>query len=511
MKETAKPRLVDLLHRMLDGTRKTALLGVVLMGTTACGGGGGAGGGSPAVGTASPPATGGAVTGSPPVTSSAATDDVIFGRITGFGSVYVDGKRFGTDEAAFSKDDRSASQSDLRVGMMVEIRGSLDAGSATTVRFEEDIRGPVDAVTVGELTVLGQRVLLAADTVFDDGLRPADVLPGDVLEISGLRDASDALAASFLQRKVPDAVTAFKVIGAVRDLDTTARTFRIGGLTVDYGAAEVDDRFTLANDQLVEVKDTARAYTPGELRLLASKVEPAGVGRNADGTFLATRTRAEGLIGEVVDAATFTLGGITVRHDAQTLFRFGDASRLAAGTKVQVEGSRREDGGIDARVIKFSHNAARIDGVVEGVDSVARTVTMLGVRIVVGAGTRLEDKRDDVRNLALDDLLPGDFLEVRGASTDDVVFATELRRDEADDTRVRGPVSDVDGAARTLSILGVRIVTDAGTQYRAHDDSSLTATAFFSALAEGQTLVDAKWRGEVTDATVAVRELSLEE
>jgi hypothetical protein len=54
-------------------------------------------------------------------------------------------------------------------------------------------------------------------------------------------------------------------------------------------------------------------------------------------------------------------------------------------------------------------------------------------------------------------------------------------------------------------------VTDSNTQYEGLNDEVITADTFFDALSDGQTLVDAQWNGAVTDTSVAVRELSLED
>ena len=92
-----------------------------------------------------------------------------------------------------------------------------------------------------------------------------------------------------------------------------------------------------------------------------------------------------------------------------------------------------------------------------------------------------------------------------------MLIANEVERDDDDDTRLRGPAENVDVDARTLAILGLPIVTSANTQYEGFDDEVMTADAFFAAIASGQTLVDAQWDGIVTDTSVAVRELSLED
>jgi Domain of unknown function (DUF5666) len=487
-----------------------ALLALFVTTLTACGGGGG-GSTNPAPSVAAPAPTAAPQPATPPPAATSPGADVIVGTITGFGSVYIDGKRFTTDNAAFTRDHRNATQNDLRIGMVVELRGSLDNGTASSVRFDEDVKGPVDSVGAAELSVLGQRVLVTPDTRFDSGLSLATILTGDVLEISGLRDATDALQATYIERKTAASINAFKVIGAVRDLDSTQRRFRVGSLVVDYSAARLDDSLTLAAGRLVEVKDDNKAYSPGDLRLIATRVERAGAGLDSTGRLLTGRTQIEGLIASVPGAGSFTLGGVTVRHSASTVFVFGTAANLAAGTRVQVAGARAADGSIDASRIKFSHNAARIQGLVENVNSTDGTLTVFGLQVRTSAATRFEDRLGNRSTFGINDLRRGDFVEIRGSSTGSIVRATEIRLDDQDDTRLRGPATRISASARTLSVLGVPVVTNTSTQYEGFADERLTADAFFAKVVENQTLVEAKWDGTVTDPSVPVHELSLED
>ena len=488
----------------------------------ACGGGGGGAGGSgPASASNSAASTSSGSGTSQPSTEAAM--DLVRGVVTGFGSVFIDGTRFDTSNAVFSKDDEVATQDDLRVGMVVELRGNVAAGTAENVDFEEDVKGPIDAISPSsdELTVLGQTILITPNTRFDEGVALSNLGVGEVLEISGLRGVNDVLEASFIEKKTIDEVNAYKVIGQVRDLDSTAQTFRIGGLQIDYNAARLDDGLVLANGQTVEVKDENKAYSPGDLNLIVTRIEPAGLGQgavdtgngggnNSDNLLNISSVQVEGLINVVRSANQFELAGTIVNHGANTQFIFGDANLLTVGTKVQVEGVLEEDASISAAKIKFARNSARLHGRVELVDFTAESLSILGVTVDLSQVQELEDKRDDLEPFTTSDIMTGDFLEIRGNSAGAILIANEVERDDSDDTRVRGPADNVDVQGRTLTILGVSIVTSSNTQYRGVNDEVMTADVFFAALANGQTLVDAQWNGSVTDATVAVRELALE-
>lgn len=78
-------------------------------------------------------------------------------------------------------------------------------------------------------------------------------------------------------------------------------------------------------------------------------------------------------------------------------------------------------------------------------------------------------------------------MEVRGdPGTGATLTAVILERDVADiEGLLRGPASAVNGVARTLSVLGVPVTTDSGTQYRDDDDNAISAEAFFAAISNG--------------------------
>ena len=86
------------------------------------------------------------------------------GPITGFGSIFVDGVEYSTSGAQISVDDQAGTESQLRVGQVVTVKGTVNAdgitGTAATVSFASDLRGPVAQVdaNAGTFVVLGQTV-----------------------------------------------------------------------------------------------------------------------------------------------------------------------------------------------------------------------------------------------------------------------------------------------------------------------------------------------------------------
>ena len=419
-------------------------------------------------------------------------------------------------------------------------RNSNGEWIAEKVEFDDDVKGPIDAINGDELTVMGQTVIVTADTRIDDGLSLADLNVSDIVEVSGYRLAGDAIDALFIERK--SSVEKYEVLGQVRDHDANARTFRIGGLLVRYGTipAELDDlNGGLRNDLLVEAEDRNRAYRAGDLAMDATKVE--GENRlefrdedDDDDDEDEDEYEVEGVISEILSDTQFYLGDLLVTHNPQsTEYRYGTAADLAVGTKVEVEGDLNADG-LVADKVKFKKNSARVAGLVNSVDVDNDRLSVLGVLVEVSELTRIEDDRDDVEPFSLDDLMENDFVEVRGPQSANTIRATRLERDDSDDdSELRGTVQSFDATARTVTLFGQLIITDANTRYEGSDDDdddngdsddnsgsddssdsdddNIGADRFFARLHANQTIVKAKWNGAVADTDLAVRELSLED
>ena len=458
---------------------------------------------------------GGGTTSTTPAATESSTG-ISTGTITGFGSVFVNGVRFNTDDAVVTRSGEQVNDvRDLNEGMIVRVEGDLSNKVADNVSFEETVKGLVDVPPSGTtLTVMGQTVLTDASTVFNNNVILASIAAGDLLEISGLRDANDNILASFVERKNnPANVNRYNVTGNVRNLNTVTKRFQIGGLTVDYSAADVND---LAGGdptagQLVEVKDDNKAYVAGSAALTATKVEPQGrLGGQAGELAGGVRIELESIITQLNSSTEFVISGLTVQTTASTQFLFGTVDNLAVGARIEVEGTIDANGILQAAKIKFEDNDVRIEAFVDSVGS--NSVTLLGIQVNVTAQTEIEDKRDDLEPLTVSDIQPNDYLKIRGfTGADGAVIATELEReDDDDDVRLRGTASQIDAIAGTVTILGITVNTNGSTQFEGFDDQVLTATQFFAAVTPGLTIVQVQWR-PFTDVSLPARELELED
>src|SRR4030095_8616089 len=88
--------------------------------------------------------------------------------------IFVNGIEFETEDASFTVDDNPGTESDLKIGQVVRVTGTIDdngsTGSADDVVFDNEVEGEITSVDVagGQIIVLGQVVLIDGSTVFDD-------------------------------------------------------------------------------------------------------------------------------------------------------------------------------------------------------------------------------------------------------------------------------------------------------------------------------------------------------
>ena len=258
------------------------------------------------------------------------------GEITGFGSVYVNGRRYQTERTHFRVDDDDGKQDDLRLGMIVTVVGSHDDDGyhADEIVYDNELKGPVSAIDIIDgssktLTILGQSVLVTRDTKIDDdgGLTYDTIATGDVLEVSGYVGDSQLIATHIELQDNDDEI---EIKGTIDNL--LADSFEIRGFPVSYDDdTEIDDDIgSLANGLYVEVKGQLDV---AGTTLIAREIESEDDGFDHD----ENEFEIKGVIsGYVADNSTFMLQGIQV--DASTAELEPSSLALADDLLVEVEG-----------------------------------------------------------------------------------------------------------------------------------------------------------------------------
>lgn len=462
-----------------------------------------------------------------PASGSASGSSAASGTITGFGSVYVNGKKFETNGASLKVDGQevpctvsAASKCGLKEGMTVKVLGTFSGSShrASTITQEDTVEGPIQSVDVpnSRFVVLGQTVLVDDTTKFDPGVNLGNLAVNQVVEVSGLVKADGVIVASFIERKPVGEGCSLgcEIKGIIKSHNHATTTFQIGGLTVNYAAPALINDMPLPNGSnwntlFVEVKGTNFSVNAGVPTLLATKVEPEneGVGNDMD------EFEVEGFVtqagtpnGNIIE---FTIGTTPVKTTASTEFRGGTVDEIVLGAKMSAEG--RFDGStLIAKHVKF-HASVKLEGNIAAIDPDAKTFTITGLSgMTVSVNSQTEFKTNGGNQITdLNHLLVGDHVRVRGrVGGSNSVIATRVEQRPADgDVDLQGPVQAVSNP--NLTILGVAVDTSGISEanFRGLDDGTIDRTAFFDTVKVG-TLV--KMQGQLNDSVVTWHEAELE-
>ena len=298
--------------------QRWALLGLLLV-LTSCGGGGTGGSGSPVV---------------------------VSGPVTEFGSIVVTGITFNIEDATITVNGQPGSEADLRLGHVVMVRGTLvpggTAGTAETVVFESNIRGPIASIDTDDnsLVVLGQLVLVDDATQF--GETPLNALVvGNVVEVSGFPDAERVVQATRVDKTQDVFVPGIEieVEGPIMDLNRANQTFTLNMLQVDFSMAELLNLpgNQLRNGQVVEVKSRRDiGNMNGVLVLVADSIAGKDVGIQGDP---GDAVELQGIVTRGLSTDhTFEVNGQIVRLTDDTVFEVGTADNIAVDVRIEVEG-----------------------------------------------------------------------------------------------------------------------------------------------------------------------------
>jgi len=501
-----KPR-----HRLNHIT--TLGIAALTMLVTSCGGG--SGGSSPL---GSSTSTGTSTTaGAPPASAS--------GVITAFGSVFVNGTEYAVDGSTNvvdgDSDDAPSSASMLQVGMTVDVTASGTA--ATMVRFTSAVRGEVDAVDASQstLTVLGQTVVITSGTSFagnttSGGATTAvtslsNVNVGDYVVVYGFLECTSATSGSTCSGGgtqvvaslvyEPGAADAYRTVGYAENVNASADTFTINGLTVSYTTSGANPTSCTpspcaitAGEFLAVRSGTAPSSSSGALTLAATRIEQSAFAPVLESGETAS---IQGPVNNInTTADTFTLRGVSI--DASGLA--ATVGMLSDGQIVQVTGTVNADGSITATAITVERFATfALVAPLTAESATDDTIGLLGQTFTVNSMTKFADRSmqqfGQPFNLSnfTSVLSVGDLVEVSGYSGSSGFVATRVELLPTPKTAfvaAQGVVTAVSSSADTLTIGGVTISLDASTRlHYPMSNGSPSISAFLAAIKAGSSIV----------------------
>jgi hypothetical protein len=416
------------------------------------------------------------------------------GVITAKGSIWVNGIEYDTTSASITVNDTgSHPDSDLKVGMVVSVKGSIDAasgkGTAAEVQFAANLEGPIDAASINvaasSFTVFGQLVVADGTTVYEGVAGFSGLTVGDRVEVSGTADSvSHSIKAARIEKKVSS--DDYELKGVVSNVTASSLT-----LTPEHAAAGITVNFTgtlasgIVNGSFVEVKFPSFAspltVTADHIKLL-EKLQASDK----------ERVEASGVVSSFASgagASTFTVDGIDVSADNALL------SGVSDGVKVEVKGTMQGSVLVAESVKVERESNIGLLGDVTAVDVVGKTLTVNGVKLAVDSKTIFRDEgtATPVASFGLSDVLVGDHVGAAGytdaSASPALGVATRVMRLPAlPMTVLAGPVSAK--ATGSLTILGVAVNTT-GAAFKDANEATVTESAFLAAITLDTTLVGA--------------------
>ncbi|EIJ36045.1 DUF5666 domain-containing protein [Thiothrix nivea] len=366
------------------------------------------------------------------------------GSITAFGSIFVNGVEYEVDQATFTRNGLMAGgQGEFNVGEYVTVKGTVNpdgiTGTATEVAFSSELNGTVTGASTDgvNIQVLGQAVRTNALTVLSGFKQLIDLLAGNVVEVSGVRDAQGVLVASSIRLEqgnyLPGDTQALK--GPILQVDTQRSTVLIGGLTVDYSGAALLG-FTASEPEVGQYVRVRSVQAVAGAQLVASELELQSAGWQFEE---GEKLELEGVVTRFASVNDFAVNGVPVVVNAGTQFEHGSASQLALNALVEVDGQINASGAIVAEEVSIKESISsgidELSGAITAINPSAQEFTLAGVTIIVDSSTIWEDESAyGVRQMNFTYLQMGDFVEVDVKPLDNgKLLALRIKREDGED------------------------------------------------------------------------------
>jgi len=373
------------------------------------------------------------------------------GTITAFGSIFVNGVEYNTQNAKIIIEGKTLEETDLKLGMMVSVtKGPGDM--AIKVEAGDEVEGIVNAVIpggtpTGILMVMGQTVTIDDSTIFESKVteitiaHAGEIKENNVVEVHGYSTGMGEITATRIEVKAISYTIGdeLEVTGYVMMHDLDAKTFKIGTLEILYtDSVLVDLPNGLTDDLLVEVKSTEGLVNN---QLIASKVEPESIQHDTDED---DEVEVKDLISEIIPDVSITVADVTFLIDADTEFDPQyDATTYDVGVLVEVEGTYNAAGELVAKKIELEDNysdtiKADLAGMVIAVDATdvnIGTITLAGgIVVMVNNDTIMKDSSSvNLQMFNLEDIFKDDYLAIKAIGNgngDGTYTALKVKRED---------------------------------------------------------------------------------
>ena len=420
------------------------------------------------------------------------------GTVSGFGSVYVNGLRYVTENSNILSNGVESDEAALKVGMKVVVnahQSSATEGTAFEVKYLADAIGKIDAIDLAapSISVLGQTYLITSATKFEDV--PFHQLTIDMgVELSAIENQAGSFVLGYLDTK--DNISDYQLSGTVSKLNKVDRTFSIGKLLVNY-----DDFEGFSNGPKVVVKSNRDPIynEQAAVELIADEVNVQGLQLVVGGTLTYS-----GFVEDIVEdidedeaGTTIELGGRKYLLTDTTVFSQGSADDLDVGSQVSLVATVIEG---ESEFVSPSYpvnsirielaNEISLEGIVQSVTDTS--FTLFGQEFTVDNYTQYEDDSEqELRYFTFSDIAIGDRLDIDAYELNDALISRKVEREETgaseqDAYEIEGVVDSFD--TPSFSVKGISILTDDQTQFENAKGKWINQETFFQTLAEANEL-----------------------
>ncbi len=405
------------------------------------------------------------------------------GTVTGFGSVHVEQAVYDDAALVVRRDvDPSSPQPDTttsvalgqRVQLGYDISGTTLSGKTLTI--SADIVGRITSIDAANhrFVVAGQTIAessdVAAPTVYDGAAGFGDLTTLESVSVYGVRDAGNVLVASRIEIRDPALPGVTRVVGPIAGLDTTAKTFTIGSLSINYaGSTVLPSGAVLANDQRVAVYAPTTTSTTA---LTATVVRIQSIAY-VEGQ----QARRAGFVAQLDFAAhKFRLGGVDVDASNAT-YVDGTAADLANGRRIRVVGVFTSGVIVASQVI---YVIGQGDSVAQVTGPITDFVSPSSFRVrgvpIDASGTGIAFTPGDATTANLE---AGVIVKIIGPVVGNVVKPTSIEFVDTGTTRrLFGLVSGYDATAGTFRLFGLSMKLDAAATFANADGTAASRADF---------------------------------
>jgi hypothetical protein len=321
------------------------------------------------------------------------------GTITGFGSVIVNSTKFDDSAASVYVDGVPLSSSDLRVGMVASIDGSVDSGGTSGRASRIDVWSIAigllvpSAIAASGFSMVGMQFSTDSATSFEGIANLAAITRDTPLAVWGVQTSADALSWRATRVKVlPVLPTAIVSTGLFM-----ANTQMLNGMRCRGDAVN-----GVADRQLLRVEGV---FDSGTGVLAVSKATAMGAEQRIASSGL---VELEGVVTAYTSATRFAVGTVTV--DASTAVVSGASQTLGGNSAIEVRG-RMQDGVLIASRLEIKGGSAAVQVDITGVVESFRGLEAFEVR-----GQECDASYASVKSGRLSNLRKGSKVRVLGTS-----------------------------------------------------------------------------------------------